>query len=1093
MKRDAWLAVLQSMPWVPCAESSGLPRYRAVEAYHCTYCAYTVCASCYNAIPTGLLLSARESNSTVRGSGGQKQQQQQHYNGTNEDEFCKPQCFLCRRGVLVLESAPVYEWTCEGPRPARRLLRGVDASYDMDVVQRYYTMKEQREKRAHSKAPLIAHFHSADPPHWHFASNSNSNSSSTSYNNIHNKNGTPVDVFGSGATCRRPSCEEGSGFVFSIENPRMQQSCVWCAVNRQLRDNHPSLLGDATITPLQTFWCPPSLPGIPPRLFRVEVPYGVYGLHNVHALALYLTDDIFRKATTKLQMSNGNAKTMGENSEQQKQSLHGQLTSGKVLPRDVVRPLIIVDILHRVASSEPLRGLLDVRWFISHVLKDSQNTSPELRSQRSVIAEEHSDTKKSQEECEVVRNEGKMREGNAQEIKGQPENLSSTTVQIPECDEKEEKEKEENKDGNYTFTSWPYGLRCDELLLTVDHLLHGRSVGVYGIASKYFFLQHVSQSAELRYHGVVEVDGYRSTNHQVVRQLRDVRKHLADQQQRAERELLRSLFQQSAHAEPYGVDDRSGAPAREAQQEQEEKEEEEDHQQEEHYYHSVDSSPQCSQRSQSYRTPVRSLARHDGMSQSRRRYTNEMNTNVDDALFTLKSSRLATPPPPPPSSSSTQEIKGGLPPCSPAPHAGQREDSIILVQGDEQEMGIRGRPPLYPPNRQHPPPPTTETQQQQQTQKGSSDRMCFADRISHSDEKGRTWSRWHWLREHSNWNFDVPFRSAHTNKRPREEGEKEKEETSKQQQQQELSSHERGPRVPRFVISPEILKPLRLACRAPLRSCISWMSLPSLTAHHLISDKLPSPATGITPPLRSGYDNTPAGRHTLLIVHGVDQLDATLLLELQSIAREYPYRIVLLCSFDDPKWPTSNSAALLDPFRMSYVHLRSLLLPRVHEMSGINSLALLTEMEASAAGGGKFGNYNNRGRNSTGGFAGGAGLPLHDTIRRILFSLPATFSELLRCMIARQEAAGENVFIPVSLHQQHFDECGLMVSMGRLKAIERELTSNRLAIFNSAENKLLIPQHRRLLKVLEEVEAQRRGSNAAADGTGGGVSAPVEA
>ncbi|KAH9577715.1 hypothetical protein LSM04_000703 [Trypanosoma melophagium] len=1083
MRRDVWLAALQAMSWVPCAESNGLPRYRAVEAYHCTYCAYTVCASCYNAIPTGLLISARDSSSTGRGSIGQKQQQQS--NADDDEEFCRPQCFLCRRGVLVRESAPVHEWTCEGPRPARRLQRGVDASYDMDVVQRYYTMKEQREKRVLSQAPLIAHFHGADPPNGHFASNGTNN------NDINNKNGTPLDIFGSGATCRRPACEEGSSFVFSVENPRMQQSCVWCAVNRQLRDNHPSLLGDATISPLLTFCCPPSLPGIPPRLFRVEVPYGLYGLHNVHALALYLTDDIFRKATTKLQMSHEQVTSMPEPSEKQKQLPRGHLTAGKVLPRDVVRPLLIVDILHRVASSEPLRELLDVRRFLARALKDGRKVvSPTLRSPRSAVIKGHCNTNKSNAECgEVIKNEG---DGNTEIMKSQTQDFAATaTVPIPECNQKEKVEEEEgdNKDLDYVSTSWPDGLRCDELLLTVDHILQGRSVAVYGIGSKYFFLQHVSQSAELRYHGVVVVDGYRATNHQVVRQLRDVRKDLTDQQHQAERELVRNLFQHSSHYETYELHARSGAPAREAQQEQTS---EQQQQQQQPYFHSVDSSPPDSPRSQSYRTPVRSLARHDGLSQTRRRCAGETNRNVDVDFNTLKSSRLTTPPPP---LSASQEIMGGVaPPCSPAPHAGQREDSIMLVQGDPQEMGIRAPPPLNPPNKQ----------QKQQSQFWNADGMCFTERMTHSDEKGRTWSRWHWLREHSNWNFDVPFCSTRNNKRPREEGEKE-EETSKyheQQQEGELSTHERGPRVPRFVVLPEILKSLRLACRARLRSCISWMSLPSLTAHRLIAGKLPSLTTCTTPPLCSGYGNNSntntttlatASRQSLLIVHGVDQLDAPLLLELQSIAREYPYRVILLCSFDDPNWPTSNSAALLDPFRMAYVHLRSLLLPRVHEMSGINSLTLLTEMEASAAGGGRFGHYSNRNRANGGGFGAGAGLPLHDTIRRILFSLPSTFSELLRCMIAKQESAGENVFIPISLHQQHFDECGLMISMGRLKAIERELTSNRLAIFNAAENKLLIPQHRKLLKVLEEVDTQRRGSNATSGGTGVGASAPVEA
>ncbi|CCD11793.1 hypothetical protein, unlikely [Trypanosoma congolense IL3000] len=149
-------------------------------------------------------------------------------------------------------------------------------------------------------------------------------------------------------------------------------------------------------------------------------------------------------------------------------------------------------------------------------------------------------------------------------------------------------------------------------------------------------------------------------------------------------------------------------------------------------------------------------------------------------------------------------------------------------------------------------------------------------------------------------------------------------------------------------------------------------------------------------------------------------------------------------------------------------------------MASVKSLTLLTDFEASAAGGKKFGYHTSKGGPT------GALLPLQDTIRRILFSLPAAFSEVLRCMIGQQEASGENIYVPMSIHQQHFDDCGLIITMGRLKAIEKELTSNRLAIFDAAENKLMIPQHRKLLRILDEVSEERENARA-----GGGR--PVEA
>ncbi|KEG10093.1 hypothetical protein DQ04_04191040 [Trypanosoma grayi] len=1025
MRRDEWLAALQEMPWTPCEESHGLPRYRAVEAYHCTYCAYTVCARCYNAIPTGLLLASRESGATgnpavPRGSTTLRAAENDDDDGTPQgvatgEGFSWPRCFLCRSGALVRETVPVHEWTCEGPRPARRLQRGHNASYDMDVTQRYYTMKEQRDKRALSKAPLVARFHGADPPSRTFADHHHQSSSESG-----GGDDAACDSAGSDAVHRGPFCEEGSSFVFSVQNPRMEQSCVWCAVNRRVQQAQPVLGAEETVSPLQKMRCPPSLPGIPPRRFRVAVPYGAYGLHNVHALALYLTDDIFRKATLKLQGTTADVEPSTAGEQPQKQLVReGQLTAGKEFPRSVVRPLLVVEVLHRVATSDPLRELLSARWFARSTTIDAVNVSPPPAAQPSeevvgVLCDANFDE----------RNKNK-KNNDSDGCTLQPRKETMTAAQAP------------GEEDDVCMT-WSDGLRCEELLLTVDYLLHGRSVAVYGIASKYFFLQHVSQSAELRHYGAAVVDGYRAAPNHIARQLRDIAKQLRERREKAERELLRSFFFHQSHRDSLGVDRRSEAPPRENEQQEEERE-----------LYIVDASPTDSPRSQSYRTPLRSRAKEEGRSLSRRRCADNATA---DGFAVLMNLQLATPPP--------REEKGGVPLFSPAPCAvKQREHSMLLVRGGETDAEVQRR--------------TVLGQEQQRLLPPSQDKREKAEMeppLSHHheevDEKARAWSRRHWLREHSDWNYDVPLRGLHGAKRHRDEGDDDTAAVS--------TMHDRRPRPPRFTVSsPDLLRSLRLACRAPMRACIGWMSLPSPTAQGLVS------GSAHTASLSSFGQRRPM----LLVVHGVDQLDPPLLLELQAIAREHPHHVVLLCSFDDPNWPVASGAGLLDPFRVAYVHLRSLLLPRVHEMAPVKSMSLLTELEASMAGGGKFSRYTSRG----GALAAGATLPLHDTIRRVLFSLPATFSELLRCMIERQETSGENVFIPMSLHQQHFDECGMMVSMGRLKAIERELTSNRLAILNAAENKLMIPQHRRLLKVMEEVVEQRRNVDASAG------PAPVEA
>ncbi|ESL08878.1 hypothetical protein TRSC58_03411 [Trypanosoma rangeli SC58] len=1044
MKREEWFAVLQKMPWVPCEESKGPPRYRAAEAYHCNFCAYTVCARCYNAVPTTLLFPSRDASAAAgggplgqqRGSGEEKARSPRNedlrrQNVAADEDLSRPRCFLCRKGLLLREQVPVHEWTCEGPRPARRLQRGVGAPYDVDVVQRYYAMKEQRDKRALSQAPLVAQFHAAERPPTHFAPAS-----------VGNEDGG--DVMESGPLDRRPFCEEGSSFVFSVQNPRMEVSCVWCAVNRRLSEAHPSFVGDETITPLQIFYCPPSLPGLPARRFRVSVPYGVYGLHHVHALALYLTDDIFRKASTKLQVATVDTLAADE-TELRSQLRRGQLRAGKELPRHVVHPLLVVDVLHRIATSDPVRCLLSAEALATHLRAAPSGPFTQRNGGPGGVEQL---TAASTHAAEETAAEGNSSNDNSNGVLGKGEDRNDLRCEAPvngvaipgdkaECD---------------SSMTWPSGLRCDELLLALDYLLQGRSAAVYGIASKRFFLQHVSQCAELRHHGVVVVDGYRTFTARIIHQLRELRKQLRQRQQGSEQALLRSFIARDARCEPLTLDARSKSPERDQQQDEDEEEAEE--------YHMIDSTPTDSPRSQSYRTPLRSRVGEEGRSQSRKHGT-DFSADKNRPLFQQR--HLGETP-------LVRETAGCVPLYSPASLEKRRERSILLVRGEEaaEEEAKTPLPPKCP-SHQHQQP----RQQQPQAQEGRPTReQPLPQQGVEREETVCAWSRRHRIREQSDWNYDVPLRGEYGMKRSREDGvgvDVNDEEGSALRPREDR--RQRSPRI--TVSSPEVMRSLRFACRAPLRACTAWMSLPSITAQGLISAALPT----MTPSLKG------VAPVTIIVLHGVDQLDALALLELQAIGREFPYRVVLLCSFDDPNWPLSSAAGLLDLFRMMYIHLRSMLLPRVHEMATINSLPLLTELETASVGGGRFNQRVNRG----GALFLGASLPLHDTIRRILISLPASFSELLRCMIRRQEDSGENVFIPMSLHQENFDECGMMVSTARLKAIERELTSNRLAVFNSAENKLMIPQHRKLLRVLEGLEQQH---------AGGGVpsgSAPVEA
>lgn len=113
--------------------------------------------------------------------------------------------------------------------------------------------------------------------------------------------------------------------------------------------------------------------------------------------------------------------------------------------------------------------------------------------------------------------------------------------------------------------------------------------------------------------------------------------------------------------------------------------------------------------------------------------------------------------------------------------------------------------------------------------------------------------------------------------------------------------------------------------------------------------------------MRRGYGNTTTttnttrattGRQTPPIAHGVFfQLDAPIILELQSITRAYPYGV----SYYYVLWTTAiDQHQTVQPCWKHIVwlmfHLRSLLLPPAQEMPGTNSLTLLTKMEASATG-----------------------------------------------------------------------------------------------------------------------------------------------
>lgn len=110
-----------------------------------------------------------------------------------------------------------------------------------------------------------------------------------------------------------------------------------------------------------------------------------------------------------------------------------------------------------------------------------------------------------------------------------------------------------------------------------------------------------------------------------------------------------------------------------------------------------------------------------------------------------------------------------------------------------------------------------------------------------------------------------------------------------------------------------------------------------------------------------------------------------------------------------------------------------------------------------------------------------------DTIRRVLMSVPIGFCHLFRHLVMAQLEVGEGEYISVFLLVELLEEkSGTLISQGRWRAVQKELTSNRLGLYDPGEHALLIPQPHLFFSVLEEVTKERESSS----GGSGGVPMP---
>ncbi|CCW64174.1 unnamed protein product [Phytomonas sp. EM1] len=665
--------------------------------------------------------------------------------------------------------------------------------------------------------------------------------------------------------------------------------------------------------------------------------------------------DIFRKASRQVAAA---------------PSPEHSLAAVRVIPAQSLPPLLTVDILHCIASN-PRPCIAQIGGFRA----TKRPRSPQDATKPPVQWRETSLDLLSP--MPATTPEGEPRENSTQ---GGPHSSS-------------------RDDGNQAAGScestffWPDGMATQELALTLDHLLQGRSVAVFGLASKYPFLQHVTQSAELLSGFVIKrIDASRGSpsfqthygTAAVVHQLREVRDLLLDTAPQAP--AKRSSPPTSGGWNPgadrshaINVDDETNSF----------------------------SGVKCSGRDPPtwWETEAEGLSAGGGTA-----------VPFFDLLHPGGEGGADG------NSGDSNGVEGSdaypqLFSCRNRPvHTSLAED---LVEIPQEETITQRLPPPYRP-------------------KSGSDRIGYGHSghpvEPQEGEMGASWQRGGFPYE-----LWVP---------------------------------------PIRFVSDAARQTWFKRCRGHVNRCVRWNVLPSIMAWR----SMPCPPSARAPfgvvPTASGNrevggwvralaERTP--RRVLLALHNVDLLGPASEAALLELCREFAYprmRLVLLLSFDNPQWPLTARAAAFGQFQLVLVHLCNPLLPRVHEMRSLNSLGVLTQLEASTAGRG----------GATAGFAKGRNrAPLRDTIRRILLSLPAGFAELLRVLIATQAKHGEAASIPIFTIEQEFEAHGIMVSHGRMKAVQRELTSNRLAVYNPAEHALHIPQYRRLQEVLEEVNAMRSG------------------
>lgn len=1050
--------------------SGGPPSYHDVAAYYCTYCSYTVCLKCYALLGDAVCFlddesednqNGNENSSASSSSSSSSEESSTSSLGNDADESLQdpmawldtvlaapphimqshpvgvapasapsspsghghpsPPCHLCHNGRLVREEALLHEWYCEGPLPEARRLRGDAFVYETDNLQKYYNIRSQRQERLASLQPLVAQVHQVYPTQLdHIAASGGRCSSSATvappstrhervpaskstsmYSHLEEAPGTSKrhhTISGRLMQARQsaekinhspppsPTCEEGGSFVYSVYNPRAEVSLVWCATSYFPREEHPAYSGDHSVVPLFTWRCPPSLPGLPPRPYRLCIPYGAYAYANMQGLALYIATDIYRKAATHLvAVPSRVAGAEGSNV---------SLAAAKVVPSVSLQPLLTVVVLHHIAATpRPLSFAVGTPLSWQHA--EVSPTEPYPASAAAV--------------------------GRTMDL-----------VDLP----------------------WPDGLSSTELSLSLDHLLHGRSVAVYGVASKYGFLSHVARSAVMQPYHVRILDASpggraagpttptsssppasQSSGAHLLRALVDIGNFLSTASVDADRGGVKG----SSNDEADGAAPSLPSPLKRAMMEGER------------------------QRSPALpRDTTSAILQANAAASTPSRGERQMISVVDVVDVDSSSNSIPHPNMQDPDLWTPQRSappSGGCLPGTPLPgrvvelsDEGARTPCLSLKSTTSTEA------PQYSPHPGTARGLPSRSQRSGGSESASDDRPpgrspCVTDSVKSAAVPQLLWKT---VEDVAGPLQPPRCPSPSATRTTTTDG--------------AATMTWRAPQM-HFASASARRDILRQQQKQKVgRRCIRWASLPSTLADaHLRYQHHHAPSTSsLTTLLHAHQLRSGWAPPVLLVVHSVDCLLDDEAQALQQLVANFsfPYtRLLLLLSFDDPQWPLTPLAASLERIGLCTVQLRSMMMPRIHEMRHLSSLQLLTNFETVMA-------ASRGGRGS--GVGGGHSAHLReDTIERVLWSLPHSFLPLLRVLLSIQEAAGEGQYVSLFTIVDKFEQQGIMVSHGKMKSLQRELTSNRLALYDAAEHALMIPQLHLVKTVLDAVEAKQ--------------------